>query len=136
VSAPEFLKKADSALVSASEILTLATATELPVGYITRCSTLPGQRSKVLATRRTVDTRRSSRRFGRHFCRDGPLPSELGRAINEAQELRVEGDYGSGTPDPSEVAAYLVKAEAFVAAGQNDHGRAVSISWLTLSCIS
>jgi hypothetical protein len=40
----------------------------------------------------------------------------LGRAINEAQELRVEGDYGSGTPDRSEVAAYLAKAEAFVAA--------------------
>jgi uncharacterized protein (UPF0332 family) len=55
-------------------------------------------------------------RFGRHLCRDGPLSPELGRAINEAQELRVEGDYGSGTPDASEVAAYLAKAEEFVAA--------------------
>jgi hypothetical protein len=37
----------------------------------------------------------------------GPLPTELGRATNEAQELRVEGDYGAGTPDATEVAAML-----------------------------
>ena len=54
--------------------------------------------------------------FGLHFCKNGPLPTELGRAINEAQELRVEGDYGSGTPDPTEVAAFVAKAERFVAA--------------------
>jgi hypothetical protein len=40
----------------------------------------------------------------------------LGRAINEAQELRIEGDYGSGTPDPNEVAAYLATAATFVTA--------------------
>ena len=44
---------------------------------------------------------------------DGPLPMELGRAMNEAQELRVEGDYGAGTPVASEVAAYVLKAEQF-----------------------
>jgi uncharacterized protein (UPF0332 family) len=54
--------------------------------------------------------------FGRRFCKDGPLPTELGRAINEAQELRLEGDYGAGTPDATEVAAYVAKAEQFVAA--------------------
>ncbi len=54
--------------------------------------------------------------FGLHFCKDGPLPTELGRAINEAQELRVESDYGAGTPDVTEVAAYVAKAEQFVAA--------------------
>jgi uncharacterized protein (UPF0332 family) len=55
-------------------------------------------------------------RFGLHFCKNGPLPSELGRALNEVQELRVEGDYGAATPDPAEVAAYVAKAEQFVAA--------------------
>lgn len=54
--------------------------------------------------------------FGLHFCKNGTLPTELGRAINEAQELRVEGDYGSGTPDQTEVAAFVAKAERFVAA--------------------
>ena len=43
-------------------------------------------------------------------------PSWGERAINEAQELRVEGDYGAGTPDVTEVAAYVAKAEQFVAA--------------------
>src|SRR5689334_13168217 len=47
--------------------------------------------------------------FGLNFCKDGPLPTELGRAMNEAQELRVEGDYDAGTPSASEVAAYVVR---------------------------
>lgn len=54
--------------------------------------------------------------FGLHFCKDGPLTAEFGRAINEAQELRVEGDYGAGSPDATEVASYVAKAEQFVAA--------------------
>jgi uncharacterized protein (UPF0332 family) len=54
--------------------------------------------------------------FGRHFCKDGPLPTEIGRAINEAQELRVEGDYGAGSPDATEVRVYVAKAADFVAA--------------------
>ena len=36
-------------------------------------------------------------RFGRRFCKDGPLPAEFGRLLNEAQELRIQGDYGSAT---------------------------------------
>lgn len=54
--------------------------------------------------------------FGLHFCKNGPLSTELGRAINEAQELRIEGDYNAGTPDPTEVASYVEKAEEFLAA--------------------
>ena len=35
--------------------------------------------------------------------------------INEAQELRVEGDYGAGAPDATEVRAYVAKAAEFAA---------------------
>ncbi len=55
-------------------------------------------------------------RFGRHFCKDGPLSAELGRAINEAQRLRSKGDYGAETPAMADVEAYIAKAEEFVAA--------------------
>jgi uncharacterized protein (UPF0332 family) len=54
--------------------------------------------------------------FGLHFCKNGPLSAELGRTLNEAQELRSEGDYQAKTPDPAVVADYVAKAEAFVAA--------------------
>jgi uncharacterized protein (UPF0332 family) len=116
VSAPEFLKKADSALASAKRDFDAgdydgaANRLYYAMFHAARAALesigIPphGRHATIIA------------RFGRYFCRGGPLPSELGRAINEAQELRVEGDYGSGTPDPSEVAAYLAKAEAFVAA--------------------
>ncbi len=54
--------------------------------------------------------------FGLHFCKNGPLSPELGRTLNEAQELRSEGDYQAKTPDPAVVADYVAKAETFVAA--------------------
>jgi uncharacterized protein (UPF0332 family) len=41
---------------------------------------------------------------------------ELGRAINEAQQLRAKGDYGTETPDTADVADSVAKAEAFLAA--------------------
>jgi uncharacterized protein (UPF0332 family) len=55
-------------------------------------------------------------RFGMRFCRNGPLSPELGRAFNKAQELRTESDYGEGSPDRAQVAAFLTEAEQFVAA--------------------
>jgi hypothetical protein len=42
------------------------------------------------------------------------MATELGRAINEAGELRLDGAYGPGTPDATKVAAYVAKAEHFI----------------------
>ena len=55
-------------------------------------------------------------RFGRRFCKDGPLAPEFGRALNEAQELRIEGDYGAATADAAQVESYIETAETFVVA--------------------
>jgi uncharacterized protein (UPF0332 family) len=116
VSAAEFLKKAESALASskrdfeAGDYDGAANRLYYAMFHAARAALdsigIPpqGKHGTIIA------------RFGRHFCLNGPLPSELGRAINEAQELRVEGDYGSGTPAANDVATYLAKAEAFVAA--------------------
>lgn len=116
MSAVDFLKKADSALASAKRDFDAgdydgaANRLYYAMFHAARAALesigLPpqGKHATIIA------------RFGRHFCRNGPLPSELGRAINEAQELRVEGDYGSNTLDPNVVAGYIAKAEAFVAA--------------------
>lgn len=112
----EFLKKADAALASAKRELAAGdldgTANRLyyAMFHAARAALLnigeaaQGRHATIIA------------QFGRRFCKDGPLPTELGRAINEAQELRLEGDYGAGTPDATEVAAYVAKAEQFVAA--------------------
>ena len=54
--------------------------------------------------------------FGLRFVREGRLPLELGRAINDAQQLRIESDYGPGSPDPEAVRSSVAKAEEFVAA--------------------
>ena len=116
MTAMEFLRKADAALSSAKRDLDAgdldgsanrlyyamfhaARAALLSIGQSTR-----GRHGTIIA------------RFGLHFCKDGPFPIELGRAINEAQELRVESDYGAGTPDAKEVAVYIAKAEQLAAA--------------------
>ena len=116
MSAADFLKKADSALASAKRDFDASdydgAANRLyyamfhaPRAALENAGIRPqGRHSTIIA------------RFGRQFCRDGPLPPELGRAPNEAQELRVEGDYGLGTPDANEARVYLTKAEEFVAA--------------------
>lgn len=52
--------------------------------------------------------------FGIHLCKSGPLPAELGRVINEAQELRTEGDYTAAKLDAAEVSEYVLKADEFV----------------------
>ena len=44
------------------------------------------------------------------------LSPALGRAINEAQRLRVIGDYSPGSPDPDAVRKMVAEAEAFVTA--------------------
>lgn len=54
-------------------------------------------------------------RFGLRFVKDGPVPLELGRAINNAQHLRNISDYHPGPPDGEAVAATVSSAEQFVA---------------------
>jgi uncharacterized protein (UPF0332 family) len=66
--------------------------------------------------------------YGLRFRKDAPLPTRLGRALNEAQEFRLDGDYGTATPDGAEVVAYVVKAEEFVAAVKSIASRATPAS--------
>ena len=112
----EFLKKADAALASAKRELA---AGDLD-GTVDRLyyAMFHAARAALLSIGEPAQGRHATiiAQFGRRFCKDGPLSTELGRAINEAQELRLEGDYGAGTPDATEVAAYVAKAEQFVAA--------------------
>ena len=116
MTAPEFLRKADAALASAKRDLDAddldGTANRL---YYAMFHTA---RAALVNIGKAADGRHGTiiAQFGLQFCKNGPLPTELGRAINEAQELRVESDYGAGTPDASEIAAYVAKAEQFVAA--------------------
>jgi uncharacterized protein (UPF0332 family) len=110
VTTAEFLKKADAALASARRDLAAAdldgAANRLyhAMFHAARAALAGIGHATMIA------------RFGLRFCKDGPLPTELGRALNEAQELRLEGDYGTATAEAAEVAAYVAKAEQFVAA--------------------
>jgi uncharacterized protein (UPF0332 family) len=116
VTTGELLRKADAALASAKRDLDAGdldgTANRLYYAMF------HAARAALLSIGEPAQGRHGtiSAQFGLRFCKDGPLPTELGRAINEAQELRVEGDYGAGTPDATEVAVYVAKAEQFVAA--------------------
>jgi len=116
VTIPEFLRKANAALASAKRDLD---AGDLD-GAANRLyyAMFHAARAALLSIGEPAQGRHGViiAQFGLHFCKDGPLSTELGRAINEAQELRIEGDYGAGTPDATEVAAYVAKAEQFVAA--------------------
>jgi uncharacterized protein (UPF0332 family) len=116
VNTTEFLRKADAALASAKRDLE---AGDLD-GAANRLyyAMFHAARAALLSIGAPAQGRHGTiiAQFGLHFCKDGPLPIELGRAINEAHELRVEGDYGAGTPDATEVAAYVALAEQFVAA--------------------
>jgi len=55
-------------------------------------------------------------RFGDRFVKAGPLSSELGRAINQAQALRTEADYGPKQLDPALVREVVSQAGQFVTA--------------------
>jgi uncharacterized protein (UPF0332 family) len=116
VTPTELLRKADAALASAKRDLA---AGDLD-GAANRLyyAMFHAARAALLSIGEPAQGRHGTiiARFGRSFCKDGPLPTDLGRALNEAQELRVEGDYGAGSPDANEVGTYLAKAEGFVAA--------------------
>jgi uncharacterized protein (UPF0332 family) len=128
VTALELLTKADTALASAKRDLD---AGDLD-GAANRLyyAMFHAARAALLSIGRPAEGRHGTiiAQFGLNFCKDGPLPTELGRAMNEAQELRVEGDYGAGTASASEVAAYVVKAEQFVTAVRGIVSGAVSRS--------
>lgn len=54
--------------------------------------------------------------FGLRFVRTGLVNPDHGRAINEAQKLRILSDYSAKQPDPEAVSSIVGKAEEFVAA--------------------
>lgn len=54
--------------------------------------------------------------FSLHLVKNGTLPPVFGRAINDAQLLRIASDYGLNSPDPGNVRSMVAKAEEFVAA--------------------
>jgi uncharacterized protein (UPF0332 family) len=116
MSAAEFLRKADTALASGKRDLAAADAD----GAANRLyyAMLHAARAALLSIDQPATGKHGTiiARFGKHFCKEGPLTPELGRAINKARELRAEGDYGAGTPDAEDVAAFLAQAEAFIAA--------------------
>jgi uncharacterized protein (UPF0332 family) len=115
VTATELLRKADAALASAKRDLDAgdldgaANRLYYAMFHAARAA-LASIGEQAQAKHKTIIAQ-----FGLHFCKNGPLPTELGRAINEAEELRLEGDYGAGTPDATEVAAYVAKAGHFIA---------------------
>jgi uncharacterized protein (UPF0332 family) len=116
VSATEFLRKADLALAAAKRDLAAgdfdgaANRLYYAMFHAARAALLSiGQPAH--GRHRTIIAQ-----FGRHFCRNGPLPAELGRAMNEAQELRIEGDYNMTTPDGAAVGSYIATAEQLLAA--------------------
>ncbi len=112
----DFLKKADNALESAKR--DLAAGDQEGAANRLYYAMFHAARAALLNIGESGIGRHATiiARFGRHFCKNGPLPLELGRAINEAQELRAESDYGVATPNAAVVATYVAKAEQFVAA--------------------
>lgn len=128
MTALELLRKADTALASAKRELDAGDRD----GAANRLyyAMFHAARAALLSIERPAEGRHGTiiAQFGLNFCKDGPLPTELGRAMNEAQELRIESDYGAGTASASEVAAYGVKAEQFVTAVKGIVSGAVSRS--------
>ncbi|MDQ3558283.1 MAG: HEPN domain-containing protein [Pseudomonadota bacterium] len=54
--------------------------------------------------------------FGMHLVKNGPMHPAFGRAINDAQLLRIASDYGPDSPKADAVRSTVAKAEEFVAA--------------------
>jgi len=60
--------------------------------------------------------------FGKHLIKSGVFDRSLGRALNEAYDMRLVGDYGVGvTIDPEDAEATMVQASEFVE---------ITITWL------
>jgi uncharacterized protein (UPF0332 family) len=116
VSSGDFLKKAEAALASAKRDLAAGDFD----GAANRLyyAMFHAARAALLSVGQTAEGKHGTiiGQFGLHFCKNGPLSPELGRTLNEAQELRSEGDYQAKTPDPAVVTDYVAKAEAFAAA--------------------
>jgi uncharacterized protein (UPF0332 family) len=54
--------------------------------------------------------------FSLHLVKTGPVSTELGRALNRAEEIRLIADYKGDPVELSEATEMVEKSESFVAA--------------------
>jgi uncharacterized protein (UPF0332 family) len=114
----EYFAKAERALAAAHRALrdndseTAANRTYYAMYDVARAALLHvGQDKAAAGTHATVIGQ-----FGLHLCVSGPIPSELGTALNQAQELRNEGDYLPTAPELAVVRKYVGLADRLIAA--------------------
>lgn len=54
--------------------------------------------------------------FGMHLVKNGPVPRELGRLLNRAEEIRVVADYNGDSVGPEDAREVIAGAATFLGA--------------------